>query len=181
MARPGDTVENPVTGERFTFVLTGRETDGELLRIDFSMRAGGFVPARHIHPRQEERFTIVAGRLRFWRDGRTFDAADGDVVAVPPGAAHRLWNPTGAEARVVIEFRPAGRQERALEVLCALGRAGGLTRRGIPRNPLRAAVLMGDTLDDNILVGVPPWVQRAGARGMMAAGRLLGYRPPSDP
>jgi len=35
MVRAGDVIENPVTGETMRFVLTGAETAGELLRIDF--------------------------------------------------------------------------------------------------------------------------------------------------
>src|SRR4051812_5058405 len=43
-------------------------------------------PALHSHP-YIETFVIQAGRVRFSVDGRTIDAAAGDVVVAPAGAA----------------------------------------------------------------------------------------------
>jgi hypothetical protein len=59
--RPGQTVENPVTGERFTFTATAASTEGELLAFDFALKPGGAVPMPHVHPEQSERFEVVAG------------------------------------------------------------------------------------------------------------------------
>ena len=50
MITPGQTLENPVTGERFTFTDTAATTDGELLAFDFGLRPGGAVPIPHVHP-----------------------------------------------------------------------------------------------------------------------------------
>ena len=63
MANLGASIENPATGESMTFLLTGRDTNGELLRIDMRVRPGGFVSGEHIHPRQEERFQIDRGQI----------------------------------------------------------------------------------------------------------------------
>src|SRR3954449_9221606 len=57
--KPGDTLENPVTGERFTFTDTARSTGGELLAFDFALRPGGAVPIPHVHPIQTERFEVT--------------------------------------------------------------------------------------------------------------------------
>jgi len=38
------TLENPVTGERFTFTDTSATTDGELLAFELALRPGGGVP-----------------------------------------------------------------------------------------------------------------------------------------
>jgi len=35
MAKTGDVIENPMTGERITFLKTTRETNGELLRFEY--------------------------------------------------------------------------------------------------------------------------------------------------
>ena len=34
MAKAGDIIENPITGERITFLKTTQETNGELLRFE---------------------------------------------------------------------------------------------------------------------------------------------------
>jgi uncharacterized cupin superfamily protein len=63
MAPQGDVVENPLTGERVTFLETVGDTGGDLLRFEYVLPPGWFVPA-HIHPRQEERHEVFSGTLR---------------------------------------------------------------------------------------------------------------------
>ena len=60
---PGQTLDNPVTGERFTFTNTASSTGGELLAFDFALRAGGAVPIPHVHPVQTERLLATASTL----------------------------------------------------------------------------------------------------------------------
>ncbi|HEV8153289.1 MAG TPA: hypothetical protein VGP78_10160, partial [Solirubrobacteraceae bacterium] len=65
MLTPGQTLENPVTGERFTFTQTAATTGGELLAFELGLRPGGAVPIMHVHPVMTERFEVVDGRMRF--------------------------------------------------------------------------------------------------------------------
>jgi hypothetical protein len=55
---PGQILENPVTGERFTFTDTAASHGGELLGFEFAPRVGGAVPIPHVHPIQTERFEV---------------------------------------------------------------------------------------------------------------------------
>ena len=83
---PGKTLENPVTGERFTFT----EVRPELLAFDFALREGGSVPIPHVHPVQAERFHVTHGSVRFrlgWR--RVF----GGAVVERRGERHRQQHP----------------------------------------------------------------------------------------
>jgi quercetin dioxygenase-like cupin family protein len=139
--RPGETLENPVTGERFTFTHTAASTDGELLAFDFALRPGGAVPIPHVHPIQTERFEVVAGRMRFRVGLRTRIAGPGDVVEVAPGVMHSFANAGDEEARMRVEVRPALAMEEMFAEVVALARAGRMTRRGLPRNPLELASL----------------------------------------
>jgi mannose-6-phosphate isomerase-like protein (cupin superfamily) len=138
---PGNTLENPVTGERFTFTDTAATTAGALLGFELALRAGGAVPIPHVHPIQSERFEVVAGRMRFRVGTRTVLAGPGDVVEVAPGTIHGFANAGGEEARVRVEVRPALAMEDMLVRIVALARAGRMTRRGMPRNLLDLAVL----------------------------------------
>lgn len=138
---PGQTLENPVTGERFTFRETAATTDGELLAFDFALRPGGMVPFPHVHPFQEERFEVVAGRMRFREGWRTFVAGSGDVVVVAPGVLHSFANSGEEEARLRIEVRPALAMERMFAEIVRLAEAGRMGRRGLPRNPFDLARL----------------------------------------
>jgi quercetin dioxygenase-like cupin family protein len=141
MITPGQTLENPVTGERFTFTHTAATTGGELLAFELALRPGGAVPIPHVHPVQTERFEVVAGRMRFRVGLRTRVAEPGDVIEVAPGVLHGFGNAGDEEARMRVEVRPALKMEQMFADVIALARAGRMTRRGLPRNPLELAVL----------------------------------------
>jgi len=139
--QPGTTVENPVTGERFTFTHTAASTDGELLAFDFALRPGGSVPVPHVHPSQTERFEVTAGTMRFRVGLRTVIAEAGDVVEVEPGVMHSFANRGEGEARLRVEVRPALAMEEMFADVVEMAQAGRMTRRGLPRNLLDLALL----------------------------------------
>jgi quercetin dioxygenase-like cupin family protein len=141
MITPGQTLENPVTGERFTFIDTAATTGGELLRFELGLRPGGAVPMLHVHPIQTERFQVLAGRMRFRVGRRTVVAGPGEVVDVAPGVRHGFANDGAGHARVLVEVRPALEMEDMFAEVVALARAGRLTSRGMPRNLLDLARL----------------------------------------
>ena len=141
MITPGQTLENPVTGERFTFTDTAASTDGELLGFDFALRVGGAVPIPHVHPIQTERFEVLSGRMRFRIGLRTRIARPGDVVEVQRGVMHSFANAGDEEARLHVEVRPALAMEEMFAEVIAMAQAGQMTRRGLPRNPLALAWL----------------------------------------
>src|SRR3989440_6292680 len=79
MIRTGDTIQNPVTGERITFLATSADTDGEAVVIETVVQPDGCVAAAHVHPSQTERFAVVSGRLGLKARGEkhTLDAGQG--------------------------------------------------------------------------------------------------------
>jgi quercetin dioxygenase-like cupin family protein len=141
MIKPGDTLENPVTGERFTFTDTAESSDGELLAFELGLRPGGAVPIPHVHPIQTERFEAVEGQMRFRVGWRTVLAGPGDVVEVEPGVLHGFANAGDVEARVRVEVRPALAMEEMFKEVIGMARAGRMSRRGMPRNLLDLALL----------------------------------------
>jgi quercetin dioxygenase-like cupin family protein len=138
---PGQTVENPVTGERFTFTDTAASSDGELLAFELALRPGGSVPIPHVHPIQTERFEVTAGTMRFRVGLRTVVAEVGDVLEVQPGVMHAFANDTGEEARMRVEVRPALAMEEMFADVVEMARDGRMTQRGLPRNLLDLALL----------------------------------------
>ncbi len=146
MIKPGDTLENPVTGERFTFTDTAASTDGELLAFELGLRPGGAVPVSHIHPIQTERFEVVTGRMRFRVGWRTVIAGPGEVVELEPDVRHSFANAGEEEARVRVEVRPALAMEQMFADVVAMARSGRMSRRGLPRH-LLDFVLLARTYD----------------------------------
>jgi quercetin dioxygenase-like cupin family protein len=173
MVTPGQTLANPVTGERFTFTATAASTGGELLAFMADLAPGGGVPLPHTHPRQHERFEVVAGRVRFRVGLRRFVAGPGEVVEVGPGTLHSFANAGEGEASMRVEVRPALDLETMLAEVVALAHDGRLTRRGLPRNPFAFADLARryDHVAHAPLLGVR--LQRA-----LLAPLVLGARHP---
>src|SRR5438445_13232831 len=92
MAKSGDILEHPVTGERLVWRKVARDTGGELLQADLYVAPGGFVAAEHVHPVQEERFEVLAGVLRLHIDGKEKTMRTGEIEVVPAGRPHVWWN-----------------------------------------------------------------------------------------
>jgi quercetin dioxygenase-like cupin family protein len=141
MIKPGQTLENPVTGERFTFTDTAATTDGEQLAFELGLRPGAAVPIPHVHPIQTERFEVVEGLMRFRVGLRRRLAGPGEVVEVAPGVLHSFANAGDEEARVRVEVRPALAMEEMLAEVVAMAEAGLMNRRGLPRRLRDLAVL----------------------------------------
>jgi len=180
MIRAGDTIENPVTGERIVFHKTSAETNGEAVVIECFVQPGGSVAAAHVHPHQDERFEILKGTLGFRLDGQETVAGAGRRVLVPAQMRHQFWNAGEDEAHFVCEVRPALQFEQLLETMFALAADGKTNRRGMP-NPLRLAVIARHHFEDVRLPFPPVWMQRAGLALGAPLGRLLGFTPTYTP
>ena len=176
MAKVGETIEHPVTGERITFLETAASSDGTVLKMAFEMRPRAFIAGAHAHPRQEERFAVGSGRIQVKVGGREWIADEGDEVSVPLGAGHTWGNPFDDPAQVVIELRPALRAETYFETYFGLARDGKVSaRNGLP-SVLQFALMLHEYRDE---FAAPPPFGAAGA--VMASilsplARARGYR-----
>jgi quercetin dioxygenase-like cupin family protein len=176
MIRTGDTIENPVTGERITFLATSADTDGEAVVIETVVQPDGFVAAAHVHPSQSERFAVAEGTLGLKVGGEKLTLGPGDVAVVEPGTAHKFWNAGDEPVRFVCEVRPALQFESLLETMFDLAADGKTNKKGMP-NPLRLAVIAKAHFDTVRLPFPPDWMQAAGLALGAPLGRLLGYEP----
>lgn len=160
MAHRGQTLDNPASGERITFRQTSADTGGALLAIDLELPAKGRVPGgQHIHPKQEERFEVVEGLMRFRMGRNQIVAGPGEVVVVPPGQEHDFANVGDDDALVRVEVRPALKMEQLFETAVGLAEQGHTMLGGIPR-PLDLA-LLSQEFEDEVQAAFPPrWLQR---------------------
>ena len=180
MIRAGDSVVNPVTGERLVFHRTSRDTGGEYCLFETFVEPGGFVAQAHVHPFQTETFKAVEGTLSL-KAGRTkSELAPSQSVRVEPGTPHKFWNATDDTIRFVCEVRPALQFESLIETMFALAADGKTNRKGMP-NPLRLAVIANHHFDEVRLPALPHWLQKAGLAMGAPVGRLLGYTPTYEP
>lgn len=134
----------------------------------------GFVAAAHGHPKQDERFTVVSGRLGRRVGGEQIGVGPGETLTIPAGTPHRFWNAGDDEVRFRCEVRPALQFEQLLETMFALAADGKTNRKGMP-SPLRLAVIARAHFDVVRLPFPPAFVQRLGLALGAPLGRLLGY------
>lgn len=138
MARAGDQIENPLTGERIVFRRTAAQTEGKLLEMDaFWTRPGHRAPA-HVHPEMEERWELIAGMARFRIAELERTVGPGESLLAPPGVPHLAWNVGAGPVHVRIQMRPALRWEEFVERLFELARQSEQAGRELAQPDLAA-------------------------------------------
>jgi quercetin dioxygenase-like cupin family protein len=173
MATRWDELTNRATGQRLIMRRSPAETGGALLELEAIFAPGGAPPPAHLHPRQEERFTALAGTLRVRLAGRERHLGAGETLVIPPGMTHAMWNDTGEEARVRWETRPALRTADFFAAFFALASDGGSA-------PLTLALLLHAFRDEYRLSGPLAPVQPLLVGPLAAVARLRGRRLPGD-
>jgi len=177
MAKTGDELVNPVTGLRTVFRKTARDTGGELLRVEWIGDPGWTTGPDHVHPRQEERFEVLSGRLGLRVGGVERVLDEGEAITAPAGSAHAAWNAgDDEEVHALVDFRPALRTERAFETLAGLARDGKTNMAGAPKDPLLLALIVREFEEEIYFVRPPLYVQRVIFGALATVARLFGYR-----
>ena len=138
-------IVNPLSGERITIAAPGGDagTDNSVLDWELVLAPGGRVPSSHAHPEQEERFTVLEGRMRFRVGGRRITAGQGQTVTVPPGTVHHFANASDQPARVAVRTSPALGMQALLETAAALAQQQHAAARRLP-SPVDLALFMRD-------------------------------------
>jgi mannose-6-phosphate isomerase-like protein (cupin superfamily) len=176
-------VHDPVFKHRLKFEATTDEHGNPAVSCEMWVDPGGGVPP-HVHPRMEERFTVLEGRAEFLAGRRWVGADAGETVVVPPGTRHAYRNRGSVVAHVrCIATPPDPGLEGFLTDGAALSRAGRISKLGIPKGAagwLQGAVMI-DHYRGMVVMGFPPFppaaVQRILIPPLARLARRRGYRP----
>jgi quercetin dioxygenase-like cupin family protein len=180
MAHIGQQLENPVTGEKLTFVETAESTGGERVVVDLELVAGGKVPGVHIHPKQEEKFEVLQGTMKFRYGMKKIVAEAGETVVVPPGKVHDFRNAGDETAHVRVTISPALKMEEMFETNVALAKEGKVMKTGMPK-PMELALFVREFADE-VKAPFPPAPVLHAVMAPLAAmakrrGRNCRYQP----
>jgi len=148
--------------------VTVRRSEPEVLEVEAVYGPEGSSPPKHLHPAQDERFTIVEGRLTTRVDGVERELGEGEVLEIPRGSVHQMWNASPEPAVVRWETLPAGRAEQWFREVDALQREAG---DGRP-SPLAFGVLLDEYADTFKLAVGPQLVMGPVTKLLGALGRL---------
>ncbi len=174
MAYTGQTIENPVSGEKITFLQTAADTAGEKLEIELELSPDGHVPGAHVHPEQTETFHVLEGTMKFRMGLRKIVAGPGDTVVVPAGRVHRFSNGGDEVARCRVEVVPALDMEQLFETTVELAIEGNTTSTGMPK-PLHLALFVKRFTREVRAPFPPAWMVRVMMAPLAALARRRGH------
>jgi len=150
--------DEPFVLDTTKYTALAEDSNGALVRFNWRSVPGGVI-TEHVHPHQEERFTIVAGEAHFTLNGEELVARAGETIVVPAGARHSEGNAGSVEIEGVVELRPALRTKEFHEALAGLVTDGMTTSRGAPKNPLQLGATFWHFRHESRVTSPPIWAQ----------------------
>ena len=133
--------ENPVFGDKATFLKTAEETGGAYTLIEIELAPGGG-NSLHTHSEFTETFRPVQGPLTVHCNRMEKTLQPGDSFTVPKGAVHLFKNPTEKTVIFQVELRPGHSGfEKAIKIAYGLAADGLTNKKGIPTNLSHLAIL----------------------------------------
>jgi quercetin dioxygenase-like cupin family protein len=167
---------NPATGEWITYTATAEDNGGQHVRFTWRSTPGGVVP-EHIHPRQQEQFTILAGQAHITLNGQEHVAKAGETVVIPAGIPHSVANPGPAQIDGIVERRPARQAKEFHEAVAGLATDGKTTPTGAPKNPLQLGATFWHFRHESRVTSPPIWVQNLMLPPLWVLAKVFGVRP----
>ncbi len=170
------TIENPISGERVTFLATAEETNGEYTRIRTEISAGGRGTVLHYHLAYTEEFTVLEGTLNMCVGrGNERVLRKGESVFVPLKTPHRFWNASSEPAVFEVEIRPSRSFEKALRAQSGLVADGRTNDKAVPKNLFELALIF--ELSESYITGLPLFLQTRLFGALARIARWRGYDP----
>ena len=112
----GTELINPKAGTKTVFTATAASTDGEFVEIEMTYPPNSSPPPLHLHPSQDETFTVLAGSMQGVSGEDEFTISVGEVLEVPRGTPHKMQATADG---AVVRWRTAPAL-RTGEMFCAL-------------------------------------------------------------
>ena len=149
---------NPATGEWITYTALAEDSDGQLVRFNWRSVPGGVI-TEHVHPHQEERFTIIAGEAHFTLNGEEHVAGAGETVVVPAGRPALRGQPRAGRDRGHRRAPPGTARQG---VARGPRRPGGRRQdhaQGRAANPLQLGATFWHFRHESRVTSPPIWAQ----------------------
>ncbi|MDH7462211.1 cupin domain-containing protein [Chitinophagaceae bacterium 26-R-25] len=132
MAYRGKIIRNEVTGQSIRFVVTSKDSKGELLEMVTTYAPHSTPPAAHYHPEQHEEFSVLEGELTVKLDDSIIVLRKGQSIDIPKNSNHSMWNASATKTIVSWKVMPALNTEYFLETATGLANDGKVDTNGRP-------------------------------------------------
>lgn len=176
MAFKNKIIKNSITGQDIKFILTGHDTDGQLLEMEATYNSFSKEPAAHYHPFQVEDFIILSGQLTVRIDKQVKILKQGDTLHIPKNKVHAMWNNSNEKTVVNWKVQPAMNTENLLETASGLANDGKTNANGIPN--IFQVALMSIKYSAVFRLASPPFIIQKILFFVLAPfSYLFGYKP----
>ncbi|MEP7287797.1 MAG: hypothetical protein ABI947_18740 [Chloroflexota bacterium] len=179
MAKAGEVIENPVSGERIVFRQVAEDNNGAFVEFDQYLAKGGGYTAEHIHLVTEERYEVISGIATYSIESVAKTAKVGEVVDIKPGTIHvNPWNNNTEELHLLRTDTPEGGLEIFYETQYGLARDGKALKSGDMN--LLQTIVIGNAIKSETYFypkTLPIFLQKLLVPVLAFIGRLLGYKP----
>jgi mannose-6-phosphate isomerase-like protein (cupin superfamily) len=125
------------------FRATGSSTGGAHVEVEATYPPHSAKPPLHLHPQQDEHFTVVGGRLHAVVGTAERDVEPGEVLEVPRGTPHQMWGDADEPTVVIWRTTPALRTD---QLFCDLWQASA--DNGFQPDPMAAYKVTLDYPDE---------------------------------
>ncbi len=104
-----------VVGDRYTFFVTGVETNRAFAMFEAYVPPGNGSPP-HVHHREDEMFYVIEGEFEFIVAGESKRLTAGDFLLGKRGVPHNFKNVGKKPGRMLITVTPAGFEDFFAEI-----------------------------------------------------------------
>lgn len=144
--------ENPLIGDKVTFIKTSEETNGEYTLVEVELKAGGG-NSLHYHKAFSEKFEVLEGELGVHVGKKYKTLKTGESFTVTPMVLHNFQNDSDKPIKFKVELRPGHTGfENCIQIGYGLASDGRTNKKGIPHKFSHLAVVLA--LSDTNLPGI---------------------------
>ncbi len=174
MPTNGQVLTNPLTGDTYTYLETAKDTDGERVVIEATVKSKGPLVPKHFHLLQDETFEVISGQLTIWVDGKTKVLSAGEKIVLSKKQPHNHYNGHDATVTYLHTVTPGLDFDYLIENLVGLAADG--KRKNGKNSLLQELVILRYFDSKSFLADVPLGVQKALMHTVAPLARLFGYR-----
>ena len=129
-------------------------------------------PPAHIHPAQQETYTVLEGEAEFRLDGKTIIVKQGEKIVIPPNTPHTFKNKTTSWLKMQDMHEPALSFEAMMRELHGLVHSGKVSGFSDPKSLVYLSMLWVKHEELQRSIQPPFFIMRV----MAAVGKLIGYK-----
>lgn len=146
------TIINPISGEKVTFIHTAAETNGIKSVIEIELQPNAEGPPPHYHNAYTETFRIIEGEVSLQAGKEVKILSQNDTCIIDQSRVHTFKNASTLPARVEVTLTPGHEGfENAIAILFGLSKDGLVSKKGIPSSLTNLAII--NKLSDSHFTG----------------------------